>query len=99
MKCIRSFSRSVRQEINRISMSLKQIEFRMLRVRGFIKRKLREEIQELKRIKSAILHKLATLTAESRLHLPTMQSIRDDIAQLHARCRQLKDNHLQGGKT
>lgn len=94
MKCIKSFSRSVRQEINRISMTLKQMEFRILRMRGFLKRRLREEIQELKRMRDAILHKLSVLTAEARLHLPTMQSIRDDIALLHERCRQLKTQHL-----
>lgn len=94
MQCVKSFSRSVRQEINRISMSLKQMEFRILRMRGFLKRKLREEIQELKRMRSAILHRLSQLTAEARLHLPTMQSIRDDIALLHDRCRQLKTQHL-----
>ena len=94
MKCLKSFSRSVRQEINRISMSLKQMEFRILRMRGFLKRRLREEIQELKRMKDAILHKLSLLTAEARLHLPTMQSIRDDIAMLHARCRAIKTQHL-----
>lgn len=55
MKCVKSFSRSVRQEINRISVSLKQMEFRILRMRGFLKRKLREEIQELKRMKDAPL--------------------------------------------
>lgn len=94
MKCIKSFSRSVRQEINRISMTLKQMEFRILRMRGFLKRKLREEIQELKRMRDAILHKLSQLTAETRLHLPTMQSIREDIAMLHERCRGLKTQHL-----
>ena len=94
MKCIKSFSRSVRQEINRISMTLKQMEFRILRMRGFLKRKLREEIQELKRMRDAILHKLSQLTAEKRLHMPTMQSIRDDIALLHDRCRQMKTQHL-----
>lgn len=94
MKCIKSFSRSVRQEINRISMTLKQMEFRILRMRGFLKRKLREEIQELKRMRDAILHKLSQLTSEARLHLPTMQSIRDDIALLHERCRGLKTQHL-----
>lgn len=94
MKCVKSFSRSVRQEINRISMALKQIEFRSLRMRAFLKRKLRVEIQELKRIKDAILHKLSALTSEARLHPPTMQSIRDDIALLHERCRQLKAQHL-----
>lgn len=94
MKRIKSFSRFVRQEINRISMSLKQMEFRILRMRGFLKRKLREEIQELRRMKDAILHRLSELTAEARLHLPTMQSIRDDITLLHERCRQLKAQHL-----
>lgn len=94
MKCIKSFSRSVRQEINRISMTLKQMEFRILRMRGFLKRKLREEIQELKRMRDAILHRLSELTAEARLHLPTMQSIREDIALLHERCRGLKTQHL-----
>ncbi|MFO0389442.1 MAG: hypothetical protein ACK502_06965 [Alphaproteobacteria bacterium] len=94
MKCVKSFSRSVRQEINRISVSLKQMEFRILRMRGFLKRKLREEIQELKRMKDAILRRLSELTAEARLHMPTMQSIRDDIAMLHERCRKLKTQHL-----
>jgi|GEM_PF-1837576 len=94
MKCIKSFSRSVRQEINRISMTLKQMEFRILRMRGLLKRKLREEIQELKRMKDAILYRLSQLTAEAQMHLPTMQSIRDDIAMLYERCRQLKTQHL-----
>jgi uncharacterized coiled-coil DUF342 family protein len=94
MKGIKSFSRYVRQEINRISISLKQMEFRILRMRGFLKRKLREEIQELKRMRDAILHKLSQLTAEARLHVPTMQSIREDIALLHERCRGLKTQHL-----
>lgn len=94
MKCIKSFSRSVRQEINRISMTLKQMEYRILRMRGFLRRKLRGEIQELRRMKDAILHKLSELTSETSLHLPTMQSIRDDIALLHERCRQLRTQHL-----
>ncbi len=94
MKCVKSFRRSVRQEINRISISLKQMEFRMLRMRGFLKRKLRKEIQDLKRMKDAILHKLSKLTKEARLHLPTMQSIRDDIALLQERCRQLKTGNV-----
>jgi len=94
MKCIKSFNRYVRQEINRISITLKQMEFRILRIRGFLKRKLREEIQELKRMKDAILNRLSQLTTEAKLHLPTMQSIRDDIALLHERCRGLKTQHL-----
>lgn len=94
MRNLKSFSRAVRQEINRISITLKQMEFRILRMRGFLKRKLREEIQELKRMRDAILHKLSVLTAEARLHLPTMQSIREDIALLHERCRQLRAQHL-----
>lgn len=94
MSSIKHFTRYVRQEVNRISVTLKQMEFRVLRMRGFIKRKLREEIQELKRIKDAILRRLSELTAETRLHLPTMQSIRDDIALLQERCRQLKTQHL-----
>lgn len=94
MSNLKAFSRSVRQEINRISMSLKQMEFKILRMRGFLKRKLREEIMELRRMKDAIMHRLSELTAEARLHLPTMQSIRDDIALLHERCRQLKTQHL-----
>lgn len=94
MRSIKHFSRSVRQEINRISLMLKQMEFRILRMRGFIKRRLREEIMELKRMKDAIIHKLSALTAETRLHLLTMQSIREDIALLHERCRQIKTQHL-----
>jgi hypothetical protein len=94
MSNLKAFSRSVRQEINRISMSLKQMEFRILRMRGFLKRKLREEIMELRRMKDAIMHRLSELTAEARLNLPTVQSIRDDIALLHERCRQLKTQHL-----
>ena len=94
MSTLKAFSRSVRQEINRISMSLKQMEFKILRIRGFLKRKLREEIQELRRMKDAIMHRLSELTAEARLHIPTMQSIRDDIALLHERCRKLKTQHL-----
>lgn len=94
MSSMKHFTRSVRQEINRISVVIKQMEFRITRVRGFLRRKLREEIQELRRMKDAILHRLSELTAETRLHLPTMQSIRDDIALLHERCRQLKTQHL-----
>jgi hypothetical protein len=94
MNRLKSFSRSVRQEINRISVSLKQMEFRILRMRGFLKRKLREQIQELKRMKAAILQRLSELTTETQLHMPTMQSIRDDIALLHERCRHLKAQHL-----
>ena len=94
MKYIKSFSRSVRQEINRISTVLKQMEFRILHMRGFLKRKFREEIQKLKRMKDAIMRRLSQLTDETRLHLPTMQSIRDDIVLLHERCRQLKTQHL-----
>lgn len=94
MRSMKHFSRSVRQEINRISLMLKQMEFRIVRMRGFIKRRLREEIMELKRMKDAIIHKLSALTAETRLHLPTMQSIREDIALLHERCRQIKTQHL-----
>ena len=94
MKNIKTFSRAVRQEISRISLSIKQMEFRILRLRGFLKRKLRSKIMELKRIKDAIIYRLSELTAEARLHLPTMQSIRDDIASLHERSRQLKKQHL-----
>lgn len=94
MKSIKSFSRSVRQEINRISMTLKQMEFRVLRLRGFLKRKLRVEIQDLKRLRAAILSKLAKLNDEARAHVPTMQAIREDIALLHERCRHLKAQHL-----
>lgn len=94
MSSMKHFTRSVRQEINRISMTIKQMEFRITRFRGFLRRKLREEIQELRRMKDAIMHRLSELTAEARLHLPTMQSIRDDIAMLHERCRQLKTQHL-----
>lgn len=94
MRSMKHFSRSVRQEINRISLMLKQMEFRVLRMRGFIKRRLREEIMELKRMKDAIIHKLSALTADTRLHLPTMQSIREDIALLQERCRQIKTQHL-----
>lgn len=93
MKCVKSFTRSVRQEINRISMSLKQMEFRILRMRGFLKRKLRGEIQELKRMRDSILSRLSELTAEAQLHLPSIESIRHDIALLHDRCRQLKAQH------
>lgn len=94
MRSIKHFNRSVRQEINRISLALKQMEFRILRMRGFLKRELREEIKTLKRMRDAVLHKLSQLTAEARLHLPIMQSIREDIALLHERCRLLKAEHL-----
>lgn len=94
MRSMKHFSRSVRQEINCISLMLKQMEFRILRMRGLIKRRLREEIMELKRMKDAIIRKLSALTAETRLHLPTMQSIREDIALLHEHCRQIKTQHL-----
>lgn len=94
MSNLKAFSRSVRQQINRISVSLKQMEFKILRMRGFLKKKLREEIMELKRMKDAIMHRLSALTAESTLHLEVMQSIKDDIAILHQRCRQLKTQRL-----
>jgi len=94
MKCKKRFRRSVQQEVYRISMSLKQLEFRIVKMRGFLKRDLREEMQELKRMKDAILFKLSELTAGARLQLPTMQSIREDIAILHDRCRQLKTQRL-----
>lgn len=94
MRSLKSFSRAVRQELSRISRTIKQMEFKVMRFKGFIKRKLREEIQELRRMRDAIMHRLTELTAEARMHLPTMQSIRDDIALLHERCRQLKTQHL-----
>lgn len=94
MKCVKRFSRSVRQEINRISMSLKQMEFRMLRMRGFLRRKLREEIQTLKRMRDAILHQLSSLSPDAGLQPATMQAIRDDIARLHASCRQVRTHYF-----
>lgn len=94
MNNIKSFNRFVRQEINRISTAIKQMEFRILRLRGYLRRRLREEILELRRMKDAILHRLSALTAGAKLQQPAMQAIRDDIALLHARCRQLKTQHL-----
>lgn len=94
MKSVKHFNRFVRQEVNRISTTIKQMEFRILRLRGFLRRKLREEIQELRRMKDAILHRLSELTVKAQAHIPTMQSIRDDIDLLHERCRQLKAQHL-----
>ncbi len=94
MKNLKSFSRAVRQELSRISVTIKQMEFRIMRFKGFLRRKLREEIQELRRMRDAIMCRLSELTAEPRLHLPAMQSIRADIAMLHARCRAIKTQHL-----
>lgn len=94
MKSLKLFSRAVRQELSRISVTIKQMEFKILRLKGFLKRKLREEIQELRRMRDAIMHRLSELTAEARLHLPTMESIRADIALLHERCRQLKAQRI-----
>lgn len=94
MKNLKVFSRAVRQEIARISISLKQLEFRILRVRGSFKKKLREELQEIKRMKEAVLNRLYSLTEEARLHVPTMQEIRGDIDTLHTRCRLLKSQHI-----
>lgn len=87
---IKHFSRSIRQEINRISIQLKQMEFRILRLRGLLKKKLREQIMELKRMKDAIVYKISKLTNETVADLSVMQSIRSDIDVLHERCRQLK---------
>jgi hypothetical protein len=94
MSNIKSFSRSVRQELNRISMQIKQLDFKIIRLRGFLKKRLRQEVQELKRMKDAILHKLSKLTKETRLHLPTMQEIRNDIEMLNNSCRQFKIQHF-----
>lgn len=93
MTAIKTFSRAVRQELGRIAMTIKQMEFKVLRLRSVVKKRLREEIQELKRMKDAIMHRLSELTAEAMLHLPTMQSIREDIALLHDRCRQCKSQY------
>lgn len=93
MSKTKHFIRSVRQEISRISVSLKQMEFQVLKTPGFLKRKLRKQIRELKRMKDAIIRRLAKLSAEAQLHLPTMQVIREEIQQLHERCRQLKAQH------
>jgi hypothetical protein len=90
---IKLFARTVRQEINRISVSLKQMEFKILRMRGWIKNKLREDIQELKRTKDAILQRLYVLTAQKGPDELYMQAIRADIAMLHDRCRQLKTQY------
>lgn len=94
MKSLKLFSRAVRQELSRISVTIKQMEFKILRLKGLLKRKLREEIQELRRMRDAIMHRLSELTAEACLHLPTMESIRADIALLHERCRQLKAQRI-----
>ena len=94
MRNLKLFSRAVRQELSRISVAIKQMEFKVMRFKGFLRRKLREEVQELRRMRDSIMHRLSELTAEARLHLPTMQSIRDDMALLQVRCRQLKTQHL-----
>jgi hypothetical protein len=91
MKNIKSFSRAVRQEISRISITIKQMEFKIMRFKGFLKHKLREEVQELRRMRDTILHRLSQLTTETR---PAMQYIRNDIALLHERCRRFKTQHL-----
>ena len=46
MSNIKSFSRSVRQELSRIAMQIKQLDFKIIRLSGFLKKRLRNEIQE-----------------------------------------------------
>lgn len=94
MRNLKSFTRAVRQELNRISLTIKQMEFKVMRFKGLLRRKLREEIQELRRLRDAIMHRLSELSVEGRVHIPAMQSIREDIALLQERCRQLKIQHL-----
>lgn len=94
MKPIKHFTRSIRQEIHRISTTIKQMEFQVMGLRGYLKRKLRTEIQKLRRMRDAILHKLSKLKAEADIPAHIMQSIRDEIALLNARCRQLRAQHL-----
>ena len=94
MSKLKTFVRAVRQELGRISLSIKQMEFKILRIQGASRKYLREELMELKRIKEAIAARLSKLTKEARLHAPTMESIREDIAMLHDRCRTLKTQHL-----
>lgn len=94
MSNIKSFSRSVRRELNRISMQIKQLDFKIIRIRGFLKKRLRQEIQELKRMKDLILHKLSRLTKETGMNSPIMQEIRQDIEMLNSACRQFKTQHF-----
>ncbi len=90
MSNIKKFSRAARQEINRISISLKQLEFKILQLRGFLKKKLRKEIQELKRMKDNIIQKLYHLNNKSQLNTPAIQLIRQDIGILNERCQYMK---------
>ena len=92
MKSIKNFRRFARKEISRISMAIKQIEFRIMRFHGFLKRKLREELRELRRRRDAILQRLLELRHDT--HSPAMQAIRVDIAALQERCRNLKTQYL-----
>jgi hypothetical protein len=94
MKSINKSRRFIRKEVNRIAMAIKQIEFRIMRFHGFVKRKLREELKELRRMKDAILRRLAELTYDVNINSPAMQEIRADITTLHERCGNLKAKYL-----
>jgi hypothetical protein len=93
MKRNKLFNRSMRQDLTRLSMFIKQLEFRELKLRGFLKLKLRKEVRELKHLRDTILHRISGLTTQAGLQPLAMQLIREDIRNLRERCRTLKAQH------
>jgi hypothetical protein len=93
MKNFKRFSRAVKQEITRVSLTIKQIEFRLAKLPGYVRKKAREELMELKRIKDAIARKAGDMRNKDAQHHAVIHSIREDITLLHQRCRQLKTQH------
>lgn len=94
MPTTKSFSAMVRQDMTRLALLMKQLEFRLPRQRGRLKRRLRAELAQLKRMKAAIASRLTTRPAAPDSARPMMESVRADLARLQTRVRQLRDEHF-----
>ena len=90
MNDMKPVRRSLKQEISRISLAIKQVEFRLLRVRNFLRRRLRHEVLELKRLRDSLTKRILALSDGMRLQEPNMEAIRIDIVNLQERCRQIR---------
>lgn len=94
MRNFKGFSRAVRQEIGRLSTLIKQMEFKMTRLPSYVKKRTREELMELKRLKEAVARKATDMRNKGKQHPAVIQSVREEIAILHQRCRQLRMQRL-----
>ncbi|MBN8531813.1 MAG: hypothetical protein J0L97_08160 [Alphaproteobacteria bacterium] len=88
------FRRAIRRELGRISIAIKQLEFRLQPLKGGVRKRLREEVNDLKRMKDAIVQRLRRMGREAERHLPTAQLLREEISRLQMRCQQLKAQDL-----